>query len=384
MRWLAVWGLGTMLAVATPQNALLTGNRCVACHVAFHGGGLRSELGWYSSYDVGLLRWSALGFEALEHWIDRHGNTFWDGRLLVGADFRVQGFQSHNPELSPQWRIFPMQGTVRLGFQPLKAVQAEFGVNGGRPRFPGQQQWRGLLRLSPWAGTLTATLGFFPPPVGIYADDHTRLARRFPGARFDSPQETYLMAPDFAQWGAQLEWMRPSWLSLTVGAFRAGALQQVRIRTDTGERPLSSSQATIAAFHGWLAPSWRHAVGWLGGSWYGNREFAYWSLFGGAGWIDHAAGWVEYTRLHLPGVIRRWSLSAELELWLWNAVMPYVRLEHGESALEGLTPVPYTTQLVLGARLFVLPFVELRPEWRWVDTERYRSSRIAAQLHLFY
>jgi hypothetical protein len=46
--------------------------------------------------------------------------------------------------------------------------------------------------------------------------------------------------------------------------------------------------------------------------------------------------------------------------------------------------VPYTTQLVLGARLFVLPFVELRPEWRWVDTERYRSSRIAAQLHLFY
>jgi hypothetical protein len=32
----------------------------------------------------------------------------------------------------------------------------------------------------------------------------------------------------------------------------------------------------------------------------------------------------------------------------------------------------------------VLPFVELRPEWRWVDTERYRSSRIAAQLHLFY
>jgi hypothetical protein len=93
---------------------------------------------------------------------------------------------------------------------------------------------------------------------------------------------------------------------------------------------------------------------------------------------------VEYTRLHLPGVIRRWSLSAELELWLWNAVMPYVRLEHGESALEGLTPVPYTTQLVLGARLFVLPFVELRPEWRWVDTERYRSSRIAVQLHLFY
>jgi hypothetical protein len=263
MRWLAVWGVGTMLAVATPQNALLTGNRCVACHVAFHGGGLRSELGWYSSHDVGLLRWSALGFEALEHWMDRHGNVFWDGRLLVGADFRVQGFQSHNPELSPQWRIFPMQGTVRLGFQPLKAVQAEFGVNGGRPRFPGQQQWRGLLRLSPWAGTLTATLGFFPPPVGIYADDHTRLARRFPGARFDSPQETYLMAPDFAQWGAQLEWMRPSWLSLTVGAFRAGALQQVRIRTRCRRTPfelesgshcgVSRVAGTLLAACSWLA-----------------------------------------------------------------------------------------------------------------------------------
>jgi len=40
--------------------------------------------------------------------------------------------------------------------------------------------------------------------------------------------------------------------------------------------------------------------------------------------------------------------------------------------------------VVLGAHVFVLPYVEIRPEYRIVDTDDFRSTRYAFQLHLFY
>ncbi|MCS6966626.1 MAG: hypothetical protein NZ473_07665 [Candidatus Kapabacteria bacterium] len=386
---LSRWVLGALMLSfcypvrAIPTFTLLTGNRCIACHVSPTGGGLRSELGWYTMHDVGILQWHQLGFEWLEQWWQRQGNSFWGGRLLLGVDARLQGFQSHNPTLQPRWRLFPMQGALHIGMQPIKAVSAEATLNGGRLIFPGQQRWSGSITFQPLPGLPQLRAGFFQPAVGLRYDDHTMLVRRLPGARYDSPQETYLLAPNFAQWGAHLQWFSLPWLSLTVGAFRAGALADVRLRSPTGQNSLTAAFQPVWNGHLWVAPSTTPWTFSLGASWLGNRDFALWNAFAGAGWIDRFAIWAEASSLRTP-VLRRRTLTAEASFWLWNAVLPYLRVEHGVVTEPAFTTIPYTTQLALGAQLFVLPFVEVRPEYRWADTEAYRSGRVAVQLHVFY
>lgn len=367
---------------AIPQFSLLTGNHCGACHVIPAGGALRSELGWYSLHDVGLLQWSHLGLEQVQRWLQQ-GNSFWDGRLLVGFDFRLQGFQSHNPAYNPRWRLFPMQGALHVGFQPVKALSAEATLNAGRPVFPGQQRWSASLHFHPHRRLPSLRLGFMQPAVGLHYDDHTLLVRRLPGARFDSPQQTYLLAPNVALWGASAMWLPLPEISLTAALFRAGDLSQVRLPDSTGTRPLAEPSELLWNGHLWLFPRSKHLSFWLGSSWLGNRTVQLWNSFAGIGWIDHAALWGEHSLLHTPG-FQRWTLTAELDLWLWDALLPYVRLEHGRVTQPAIEPQPYTTQFVAGAQLFVLPFVEVRPEYRWADTEGYRSGRFAVQLHLFY
>lgn len=336
-------------------------------------------------HDVGLLQWRHLGLGNLEKYWRRFGNSFWNGRLLIGFDARLQGFQSHNPAFNPRWRLFPMQAALHVGVQPVKALSLSATLNGGRRVFPGQQQWSGSIVLHPFPRLPFVQAGFFQPSVGMRYDDHTMLTRRLPGARFDSPQETYLIAPDLALWGAALHWFSVPWLSLSAGVFRAGALSEVQLRTPAGDRiPLTAATQPLWNGHLWLFPgvgSWTFSAG---ASWLGNRDMDFWHAFAGVGWTDHIAVWAEYSLLR-TSVLRRWTVTAEAGIWLWSALLPYVRVEHGTvtEPLYGTTQ-PYTTQLVLGAQAFVLPFVELRPEYRWADTEAYRSGRVALQLHVFY
>jgi hypothetical protein len=49
------WASFTGKAEATAQFALLTGNRCINCHITTQGGGQRDELGQYAMDGVGLL-----------------------------------------------------------------------------------------------------------------------------------------------------------------------------------------------------------------------------------------------------------------------------------------------------------------------------------------
>ncbi len=381
-RWWVLLVLGPTVSGAIPQFALLTGNRCAACHALPHGGGLRSELGWYSIHDVGLFRWRQLGLGALEHWWEDAGNTLADGKLLFGIDFRLQGFQSHNPAYAPRWRLFPMQGAVHLGLQPVKALSVTATLNGGRRVFPGQQRWSAALSLEPGHGVPALHVGFFRPAVGLHYDDHTMLLGRIPGGQFDSPQETYLLAPNFAQWGGLVHWAGLSWLSVSAGLFRAGGLSEIMLRRpENGRLPLTSPSRLVGNAHVWFTPQLRSWTLSLGGSWLGNRDFSLPHVFAGIGWHDRFALWAEYSRLNTAS-FHRWALTAELDAWLWNALLAYLRFEHGR--VTEWTPAPYTTQLVFGTQLFILPFVELRPEYRWADTEMYRSGRVAVQLHVFY
>ncbi|MBK9249183.1 MAG: hypothetical protein IPM69_13985 [Ignavibacteria bacterium] len=68
---------------------------------------------------------------------------------------------------------------------------------------------------------------------------------------------------------------------------------------------------------------------------------------------------------------------------LLEALLLTARIETGSTTTVNASTA-YTQAIVLGAHVFVLPYVELRPEYRIMDTDDFRSSRYAIQLHLFY
>ena len=62
------------------------------------------------------------------------------------------------------------------------------------------------------------------------------------------------------------------------------------------------------------------------------------------------------------------------------------RVERGQTQrlTETLDEVAVAWQYVAGVEFFPLPGVELRPEYRLIDTLDYRFGQATLQVHLFY
>jgi hypothetical protein len=68
--------------VALPQFSLLTGNKCLNCHMTTQGSGLRNDLGWYIAKDMKLLSAHTAGLEFIEK---AESNSFADGDCSWGS-----------------------------------------------------------------------------------------------------------------------------------------------------------------------------------------------------------------------------------------------------------------------------------------------------------
>ena len=125
---------------------------------------------------------------------------------------------------------------------------------------------------------------------------------------------------------------------------------------------------------------------YVGGSHLVNDDFSLTSLFGGAGVGDVASLMVEYAFSDKEGIRETASLSVDLAYQGLGAIVLTARGETGTSTLlrDGTANVELETkQAVLGAHVFLTPQVVLRPEYRLMDTETFRSGRYAAQLHVY-
>jgi len=117
-----------------------------------------------------------------------------------------------------------------------------------------------------------------------------------------------------------------------------------------------------------------------------NGDFTLTNVFAGIGLTDDVSLMAEYAHSDKKDLRTTDNFSIDLTCQALDALLLYVRGERGVTTLTHMAqPVEdYTTQIVLGTQIFVLPSVELRPEYRWVDTEAFTSTRYAVQLHLFY
>jgi hypothetical protein len=384
-------GIASVTAMAIPQFSAISGNRCSNCHVAPSGGGIRNDLGWYSWYDVGLISRDS-SFLAPMYAIDKE-NTFFDGMLTLGMDARVQSTRSFT---SPQATrsIFPMQASLYAALTPVKAVTLEGtfnlaalrqGASGGqRIVYPGQRMGSLSAIIAPSLSLPMLRVGLFRPSIGMRYDDHTMGSFGYA----TSTNRQTLVAPDWSEYGAEITYEGLRWLTLQTGVFGSEGLSQVRIN-DGGTQSVSAitgNQPTITA----RAVVWPRAINdrlnmWLGGSVLSNNALTLTSAYAGVGLSDHLSLLLDRTSMKLNNVIETENWTAELMYQAATWVFPYIRAERYWTDQVNAAGTVLTDAAIIGAQIFLLPYVELRPEYRILDTwkEGY-SSRWNFQLHIFY
>lgn len=378
------------VATALPQFSLLSGNRCSNCHVAPSGGGLRNELGWYSWYDVGVIGRDSTIFSWM--YPPDQSNEYLDGALLLGTDVRIQTARSFT-DSAAQRAYFPMQATLYGAYRPIKALTIEGQFNFAalrtapntdeRIQFPGQRMGAFSAILQPDRTLPQVRIGFFRPSVGIRYDDHTM----FPYNYVTSSARQNILAPDWAEWGSELTWESERWLTVNLGIFGSEGLSQVRLSDGlTSYSAVQGDQATITA----RAMVWPRFFDdevntYAGGSLMLNNEFQMVSVFGGIGLTDAAYLMFQLTETSLENVMSSTTGMVELGWQVYSPLIVYARYEHGVTSQQRAPSDVSITSGVIGAQVFVLPFVEVRPEYRLWDTALDGvATRWAVQLHFFY
>jgi hypothetical protein len=215
-------------------------------------------------------------------------------------------------------------------------------------------------------------------------DDHTMGSY---GYATSTSRQT-LVAPDWSEYGAEITYEGLRWLTLQTGVFGSEGLSQVRIN-DGGTQSVSAitgNQPTITA----RAVVWPRAINdrlnmWLGGSVLSNNALTLTSAFAGVGLSDHLSLLLDRTSMKLNNVIETENWTAELMYQAATWVFPYIRAERYWTDQVNAAGTVLTDAAIIGAQIFLLPYVELRPEYRILDTwkEGY-SSRWNFQLHIFY
>lgn len=398
----ALWLLSVSYVLALPQFSLLTGNRCLTCHVNAQGGGLRGELGWYVAKDASMLNPKDIPLLRDIYALDGESNSYIDGQLTIGMDLRGQLTRSPSFDRATR-RFFPMQLALYGAFKPngveWLTLEGSFDAaslwTSARGSYPGQSGWTASALIQPGLTLPLLRIGKFQPTVGVRYDDHTMLIRQVAGA-FARP----LIPPSYADWGAELQYDGLQWLSLSAGAFLPQNLSAINtaysngdfgsiikgISPDSSLSRLISSPTLTGRVKFWLRTEDHFVNSYLGSSVLANSDFGMLSFFAGVGLTDKLSLMGEYMLSGVRNGFAGQNWSAELTYRPFAWLYPYLRYEQGRTQIFDGSNVrnSYANNFTVGVQWFPLPYIELRPEWRFYDNERFTSTRWNMQVHFFY
>ncbi|MBU3741118.1 MAG: hypothetical protein FGM24_02415 [Candidatus Kapabacteria bacterium] len=386
--------VATSTTFAIPQFSALSGNRCSNCHVAPHGGGLRSETGWYSYYDVGLISRENAAVKWLYD-LDE-SNSYLGGMLTAGMDFRIQNTRSFSSDAAKRV-TFPMQASLYAALTPISGVTLEGSFNlaalrtsasGSKVAYPGQRDGHFSAIIKPDNAWPSLRLGLFRPGVGVRYDDHTV----FPGSLMTSIGRQPLLAPNWAEYGAELNYEGLKWLTLTAGVFGTGALSQLQVPTGSGVvQALANDESPLLVAKAVLWPRMFNDMlnVYVGGSVLATEGYSMVNTFMGAGITDNLSLTADLLLMKTDDIVSTRSGMVELTYQVTPEILPFVRWEGASTTFDALKANGADDDVVyagvFGAHVFVLPYVVLRPEYRMWDTRLPgTTSRWNFQLYVFY
>ena len=411
--------LWSLSAQGTPRMSLTAGAPCQTCHSSPAGGGGRTELGWSSMNRVGALSYEQIGLKSL-HEVENRGMM--DGALSIGGDSRLMFLRLGRPRLefdaegnsevvNPEPRLLPMQLQPNLRMEIGEWLNL-YGHYTAGPNtkdgeicdevFPGQSCFEAAIQVEPSGGLPQARMGMIQPSIGVRSDDHSLLIH---GDAFNRRRP--LIAPNYAELGVEASLQSSSWLRVETGLTGTHRLDQAlngglesadlwplaylarvtllpQLEFGGSAQEERELEDDFDDFDSEPAPSGPPSLlnTWLGGSIFGSGEFMLLDGFLGLGSLQGLELRLEiaYSKRGEQHEILNLSSITSWALWDWLILM--ARAERGHTRRE--EGEYETLQAVVGLEFFPLPFIELRPEYRLVQTDEYRFAQPTIQLHLFY
>ena len=369
-------------AESLPQYAAMNGEQCINCHINAQGGGLRNYRGWRYHSDTGMVKPENIKLGKF-YSLDGKTNSAFDSRLTYGGDFRVQTAHSHKSPDADR-RIFPMQASLYSDYKITDWLHAEVSYNFGPRKFDGQKSWTSSIIYQPEFSYTQFRAGFFQPSIGLRYDDHIMLVRRTPGADGNT-----IIAPNYAEYGAEFTYNGLDKFTITAGVFDAGNLEENFVIDNSGHQVSLISDNGDMSLLGrivfWPENYIENVSVFSGGSYFANDDFSISNLFTGIGVNEKITLTADYSRTVKTDMRVTNNLMLEAGYSVSEPLRLILRTESGRTFtnIAGSDLKTYTNQGLIGAQILIFPYVELRPEYRIVDTERFRSSRYSAQLHIF-
>lgn len=376
--WFLVLASVAAPALALPRFSLTAGSRCSNCHVNPQGSGIRSELGWYSTNTLGAVTWDKLGLKALH---DVESNAFFDGKVIAGLDARLQLTRLGRPTLRedgtvkvPDRIAFPMQIAPGVAIAPLPGVTlaGHYNVATLKHSYPGQVAYDATVRWAPDHALPYVRAGMMQPSFGLRWDDHTMLLRSNP-----ADPKTPLIAPAWADVGAEVGYEGLHWLSAEASAFQPRNLaDSVGSKYIAGNDVGFSGRVTVSP----RLDDWEVNT-MLGASILHAGDFQMEDVFVGIGKSYWGSLIAEGT--HTSAGTRKTTTGALVAAWdlrEWLSLQGRAERGTGDDGDKHFK----TTTYVATIQFMPVPYVELRPEYRWLDTDKYKLAQYTLQTHLYF
>ena len=365
-------------ASAYPRWFLEAGAPCGTCHVSPQGGGVRNEIGWYQETHASL---APLGDKLPK------SQSFLGGKVWAGGDFRFQMARLGAPRpdgaggvVEPDRRFIPMQMSLYAAAKPIDSVYITAALhivdlvkevdtkNNTFSRFPGMAPAEGAIQWSPSAALPTVRAGLIQPSLGIRHEDHTMFIRSNPA----NPRQPFI-PPLYAEPGVEASYHPISWFQAELGIFSNTFLREAVTET-TGSVSWLARVLFLPQFAGLNT--------WIGASAYGSGSFFMVNGFAAIGFPKGVSLMVDASQTGYGADRSTFTLSGVLGWSIRPWVHVYGRGEYS-SAVAGASR-PQNDQYVFGATFNPIPFLEIRPEYRYLRTNNYVLAQYALQLYAYF
>lgn len=408
-------------AYSRPQYSILQsfGTKCQSCHIAPNIGMQRNTAGWMSLSDVSLIKPEDLGLNSAYDAI-RSSNSILDEKVMFGLDLRYQTARwskpttldvtyphFEDPSRDTTIKYINPYGTERdymlmiftpyVTITPTDWMTIEGSYNFAyqiedKKRYPGQTPYTASIILQPWENLPSLRVGMIQPMVGTDWDDHTMMTRQAVTPTVLPPS----IPCDYYEWGAQLDYEAIDWLGLTLGVYDSKNIADMS--SDFVDKNNLSGLAKvtlhppdfgtgITAFCG-ATHFFNSQLKTDNGIYFRNKHFTASSVFLHFGIPGTFAVMSEWMRTEMSDKRITNNYSFEFNYQVMDPIIAYARLESGTSEMistRGNLELKGNKYSV-GAKVFVLPYIALIPEYKIYDRDHVKSfsSQFACQLHIFY
>lgn len=361
-----------------PQYTMLTGNRCINCHTNYQGGALRNELGIYSRSSFFSLD------NRTNEFIDKltQFSSQFDNKLRYGADFRVQSAKLGSPSQSKR-ETFIMQATPYLFIKPFQWLEI-YGSYNLNPRiYENQSRYITFINFKPDINLPELKIGNIKPSIGNQYDDHTLLIRQIAGPLKATP----ILPPDYSELGFELSHDYNKIFNTHFGIFKTDNISKIKLNNKSIVNIKSIAKLIRVAFNPRFQSNQINTN--FGASYYFSNDFFMTNIFLHLGWTDNLSFISEYLIAENKNLIKINSYFIEFLYHLYESADINFRYEKASSNYSFNTPniTQYqTNQYVFGMNLYILPFIEIRPEFRIYDRQFVEGyhSQWTFQIHFYY